>query len=1184
MNNGPSVLSGCISTESDKFKALKSLVWPHIASFNEVIQHDIHGALPEMAALELELRAPEPPKQSEAKYDEDVPDSNFASFVMRLSYDGLSYGRVSKPESDCKDIFLYPSTCRERRMNYSMPLIASFKLTITQDDGGIFSSTTDIINRTIGHIPVMVGSNNCNLVNLSPEDMVKHKEDALELGGYFLCNGIERCVRLLQMPKANYIHAVQRSSFLRKGSSFTDKAVFIRSLTSTCLAKTTTLHYLKDGIMKVGFKLRRIEYFVPVVLILKALKGPMTSDREIYQAIVANQASDVAEMSSRIEINLLNLSELEIYTQALALDYLGSRFRVAMPEVEPYWSDERCGKWFIDRYILINCGNSLESGAEKFRLMIEMIRKLLRLVLDEIIPDNSDAFSNHDLLTPGQIYGQILRERLEILLLETKGYIKKDIRTKSTNGSLSLGNYSTFLSAKYVRNVLSKQADVGLKLFNWLATGNLTTQSGLDLLQISGFTIVAEKLNRWRFLSHFRAVHRGKFFTEMRTTSVRKLLPETWGYLCPVQTPDGSPCGLLCHLAAQATVICSNKGLRDQNKILKELRAALFSFGLCLERPTIDNIEMKEDDVEEYYSVLLDGVVLGYATHNNIKKKIMPALRDFKIQSTSATFVYPKDKERVPFLNPVELIKNEKLAQLSLPASLEICFVDKKEFGKKNKTLYPGFFIFSGSGRPTRPVINRKYNSIEMIGPTGQQFMNISVREENATKFHTHVEPFDSSILSLIASLTPFSDFNQSPRNMYQCQMAKQTLGTPCHNIKYRTDNKLYSLTTPQIPLCQTSNQGNFVMDEFANGTNAVVAVISYTGYDMEDACIINKASLERGFKHGTVYKTELIDLSESAGLFLGNISIRSFNRGLSLTKSEVSTYLEKFKDIQSLDIDGLPSVGQRIGQQDPLYSIFDASSGKVIAKKHKSNEVAIVESVKIIHSSLDAYSLSLLKDSGYNTVGLSPTSILKCLVRIKKVLIKLRYIRRPIVGDKFASRAAQKGILSVLWPQQDMPFTSEGITPDFIINPHAFPSRMTIGMLLESMAGKAGALNGSFQDATPFVHQGEEDGKTAVDFFGKQLLERGYDYYGAETMYSGILGTPFQVDIYIGKFILLLLSTTCTEITFLSSLCCSAISMHRLVITREDIFRSRPCATQVVGPSGSLNGCDDYVVQCLCG
>jgi len=129
-------------------------------------------------------------------------------------------------------------------------------------------------------------------------------------------------------------------------------------------------------------------------------------------------------------------------------------------------------------------------------------------------------------------------------------------------------------------------------------------------------------------------------------------------------------------------------------------------------------------------------------------------------------------------------------------------------------------------------------------------------------------------------------------------------------------------------------------------------------------------------------------------------------------------------------------------------------------------------------------------------------------------VNITFRYPRKPVIGDKFSSRHGQKGTLSVLWPQENMPFSESGMSPDVLINPHAFPSRMTIGMLIESMAGKSAAVHGEFQDATPFRFHEEN---RVIDHVGEQLKACGYNYYGSEPLYNGLTGEQMHADIFIG-------------------------------------------------------------------
>lgn len=317
-------------------------------------------------------------------------------------------------------------------------------------------------------------------------------------------------------------------------------------------------------------------------------------------------------------------------------------------------------------------------------------------------------------------------------------------------------------------------------------------------------------------------------------------------------------------------------------------------------------------------------------------------------------------------------------------------------------------------------------------------------------------------------------------------------MGTPAHALIHRSDNKLFRIQTPQAPIVQTSGQWEYMMDEYPQGANAVVAVISYTGFDMDDAMIINKSAYERGFAHGSVYKTKVFDLDEEEKHVDKNGSKPILH--FSNLKKSSSNAEDKF--VPTLDIDGLPMEGEIVEPGEPLCCLVDKISGEHRVIKNKENERAYIDTVRI---------LSVSGQTGYEGKKSSG---------IRRVSITIRIRRNPIIGDKFSSRHGQKGTLSVLWPQHDMPFSESGMSPDILINPHAFPSRMTIGMLVESMAGKSGALNGRFHDATPFQFHEEN---RAIDYLGEQLRTAGYHYYGSEPLYSGVSGTVLHADIFIG-------------------------------------------------------------------
>uniref|UniRef100_A0A8C6CE45 DNA-directed RNA polymerase n=1 Tax=Monodon monoceros TaxID=40151 RepID=A0A8C6CE45_MONMO len=412
------------------------------------------------------------------------------------------------------------------------------------------------------------------------------------------------------------------------------------------------------------------------------------------------------------------------------------------------------------------------------------------------------------------------------------------------------------------------------------------------------------------------------------------------------------------------------------------------------------------------------------------------------------------------------------LREKRIPPWMEVVLVPMT--GKPS--LYPGLYLFTTPCRLVRPVQNLELGKEELIGTMEQIFMNVAVFEDEVLAgVTTHQELFPHSLLSVIANFIPFSDHNQSPRNMYQCQMGKQTMGFPLLTFQDRSDNKLYRLQTPQSPLVRPYMYDYYDMDNYPIGTNAIVAVISYTGYDMEDAMIVNKASWERGFAHGSVYKSECIDLSEK---------IKQGDDSLVFGVKPGDPRI-----LQKLDDDGLPFIGAQLQYGDPYYSYLNLNTGESFVMYYKSKENCIVDNIKVCSN-----------DTGNG--------------KFKCVCITMRVPRNPTIGDKFASRHGQKGILSRLWPVEDMPFTESGMVPDILFNPHGFPSRMTIGMLIESMAGKSAALHGLCHDATPFIFSEEN---SALEYFGEMLKAAGYNYYGTERLYSGISGLELDADIFIG-------------------------------------------------------------------
>lgn len=368
----------------------------------------------------------------------------------------------------------------------------------------------------------------------------------------------------------------------------------------------------------------------------------------------------------------------------------------------------------------------------------------------------------------------------------------------------------------------------------------------------------------------------------------------------------------------------------------------------------------------------------------------------------------------------------------------------------------------------------------EWIGMKEQVFLNIKLSEyktkdafsdhdklsmgslENALeKGFDYSEIDNQNIFSSIAACVPFTDYNPSPRSIYQCQMAKQAMGIPAYNPQFRTDIKSFYINYLQSPMVKTGGYSTF--EKFPIGFNCIVAVISYTAYDMEDAVVINKSAVDRGLFNSFMYKNEKFELDKN-----------SF-------------------------VDYTPSKGTKVETGDVLVRYTHPDNGTKTLK-YQGAETGFVDTVRIYCNESTCAN-----------------------IKTPCISITLRIPRNPNIGDKFCSRHGQKGVCSILWPEVDMPFTEYGLRPDIIINPHAFPSRMTIGMLLESMCGKAAMQMGEVQDATPFVKKtyfehNTEDDHNIEDNVGEKLRKCGFNYYGNEPMYSGITGTELKTDIFIGS------------------------------------------------------------------
>lgn len=934
--------------------------------------------------------------------------------------------KLYKPQIDsvcfAKDKRLYPTECRQRGTSYLAKLNLEF---VWYLDGNFMGS----LDEYVGQIPVMLKSKLCNLCDATPREMVRRKEDAEELGGYFLANGNERIIRMLIAVRRNCPIGLSRKTWKDSFPFFSEFGVSMRCVGPGEKTQNMVLHYLTNGTAKLKIFYNARPVTVPLLLVLRALVD--CSEKKIFSRLVAGYEGKEKQFYQNSVITMMKLlRDLGIKNQKEAKEYLGSKLK-SFQDLPSWWTDYQAGENLIKSSVAVH----VEDDEDKFNCIALMTVKLYALAKAECAIENEDNPMFHEVFTSGQIYFTLLLERIELLLSGLKICFDKHFALPKSK----LSETTKELLEKMLRLRYGTVVNP-LKLL--VSTGNLASTSGLGLKQKVGLSVMAEKINYLRFVSNFRAIHRGAFFAQMRTTACRKLYPEAWGFLCPVHTPDGTPCGLLNHLTIGCVVTC------DSNNPAPVEKAVLHHNVL-----EVADVDFTKTDLSQYYPITLDGKLLGYVK-NEQAQALVDKLRKHKVKGSRG-----------------------------VPNDIEICLIPKT----KSPTQFPGLYIYTNIFRMMRPVINRQLAEpmYEYIGSYEQVYMDICIRGSEVIEGRTtHEEISLTTFLSLLGCLIPYPDFNQSPRNMYCCQMTKQTMGSSSHTLKYRCDTKMYNIETPQSPLVRPAIYDHYHLDDFPLGTNAIIAVISYTGYDMEDAMIINKASAERGFTTGNITKTVNVDLQA-----LGNVSASgNYVYNFGYAKEE-----DRIKCHNYLDDQGMPYVGTRLTSDSPVcayYSVEDPEEErKTKYEKYKYPEVGYIQDVKLIGT-----------DSGKDIP--------------QKVSITIWQPRRPFVGDKYANRHGQKGVCSLLWPQESMPFTESGMTPDILFNPHGYPSRMTIGMMLESLSGKASAMIGEAIDATPFRFS-EDD--TAGDYYGRLLEKNGFNYYGTEKMFSGVDGGMMEADIFIG-------------------------------------------------------------------
>ena len=986
-----------------------------------------------------------------------VKEHNLHRLVAHVTLSNFNIHRPQVYENNGATKIMFPQEARLRNFTYAGAMTVDLNIKYTVRNGENYKNTQSynkvIKNIHIGKLPIMLRSDICVLNQYKHLNTDQTGECKMDPGGYFIINGSEKTCLAQERAAENQIACFNIS---KNNTKWTWNAEIKCIPHWKCISPKQINLYQStknNGFGKsIYLQIPRLKNPIPLFIIFRAFN--IISDKDVCEKVILDiDDKKHKRMMYGLQGSIVDANTCITYEDAL--NYIISNVIYTPLNVDKETGYKRKHDFAIEvinNDIFPHC----KTTPQKIYMLGYMTNKLLQTSFGWMEPTDRDSYLNKRIDLTGSLINNLFRNYLNKLVKDMQKQVVREINSGSWKSN---EDYENIINNTNIYKIIkSVTIENGIK--RALATGDF------GIKQINSNKVgVAQVLNRLTYISsisHLRRVNT-PIDKSGKLVPPRRLHNSSWGYLCPAETPEGASVGIVKNLSYMTHVtIPSNT-------------TALYDYIM----PLITDIETLGDTAKSLHDkvkVFINGVWVGITN------------------------------------KPIELFKNIK---------------DKKYKGIIN--IYTSVIfdcklleikVCNDAGRLTRPVLKVHNNSIvytkEMIEQVRSGELNwndllytgkipesaieyIDSYEQNNTMIamepdqlkqieakyvyhYSHCEIHPSTIFGVVASCIPFPENNQSPRNTYQSAMGKQALGMYVTNYDNRMDKTAYVLSYPMRPLVDTRLMDIIKLNTIPSGEQVVVAIMSHSGYNQEDSVLFNKGSIDRGLFLATIYHTEK---DEDKKLY-GNEEMRC-------KPDKTKTKNMKFANYDKINSRGLVPENTLIEDRDIIIA-------KVLPIKENKNDYT--KTIKYTDEShVHRTAEETFIDKNYSESNGDGYNFCK---------VRLRSVRRPVIGDKFSSRHGQKGTIGNIIQEKDIPFTSDGLKPDIIINPHAIPSRMTIAQLKETLLGKVLIQLGLYGDGTSFS-------KFKIGDIASELQKLGYESNGNEVMYNALSGEQMPSDIFIG-------------------------------------------------------------------